>query len=428
MAARYSKIYLFAKKLIESTQSKTRRPRTKLRKDLDKILAERGEDALFLYSESFHDVNMYYLTKFLAPDPFILLKKVDEEPVIVINQMEYPRAKKQSIVKDVRSYADYNFLQVAKSVPDPKLGVLKFIASVAKKELGVGTKICVPPKFPTIVADALRKEGLTIQPMFDVIEKARETKDADEIKEIKKVQAVAEKVTRKAIEQMANAEVNTDGTLTIKENGERKPLTVGKMKAFFGHHFIDSGCVMEELIVACGPKGAAPHYFGNPEDVLKAKQPIILDIYPQSLRKRYCSDMTRTIVKGRASEKVRKMFEAVLEAKNASADAIKAGVPGSSVHNLCCDILEKHGYETTRGGKQITRGLTHSLGHGVGLQVHEGPGMNELYKFPLEEGNVLTVEPGLYDPDIGGLRIEDMVEVTKTGCNNLTKMEIFLEI
>jgi Xaa-Pro aminopeptidase len=399
-----------------------------LRKDLDKILAEKGVDALFLYSESFHDVNMYYLTKFLAPDPFILLKKVDEEPLIVINQMEYPRAKKQSIVKNVMSYTDYNFLQVVKSAPDPKLGVLKFIASVAKKELGVRAKICVPPNFPTIVADALRKEGLTIQSMFDVIEKARETKDADEIEEIRNVQAIAEKVTREVIELIANAEVNTNGTLIIKENGKRNPLTAGKVKAFFGHRFIDSGCVMEELIAACGPKGADPHYFGNPEDLLKADQPIILDIYPQSLRKRYCSDMTRTIVKGRASEKVKRMFEAVLEARNASIDAIKAGVLGNRVHNLCCDVLEKHGYETTRGGKQITRGLTHSLGHGVGLQVHEGPGMNELYKFPLEEGNVVTVEPGLYDPDVGGLRIEDMVEVTKSGCKNLTKMEIFLEI
>ena len=399
-----------------------------MRKDLDKILTEKSIDALFLYSESFHDVNIYYLTKFLAPDPFILLKKVNEEPVVVINQMEYPRAKKQSIVKDLRSYTDYNFLQVVKSTPDPKLGVLKFIASVAKKELGFGTKICVPPNFPTIVADALRKEELTIQPMFDVIEKARETKDVDEIAEIKGVQTVAEKVTHEAIELMANAEVNTDGTLIIRENGKRKTLTVGKIKALFGHHFIDNGCVMEELIVACGPKGADPHYFGNPEDLLKANQPIILDIYPQSIRKRYCSDMTRTIVKGRASEKVKKMFEAVFEAKNASTDAIKAGVFGNSVHNLCCDTLEKHGYETIRGGKQITRGFTHSLGHGVGLQVHEGPGMNELYKFPLEEGNVVTVEPGLYDPDVGGLRIEDMVEVTKTGCKNLTKMEIFLEI
>jgi Xaa-Pro aminopeptidase len=109
-------------------------------------------------------------------------------------------------------------------------------------------------------------------------------------------------------------------------------------------------------------------------------------------------------------------------------DAIQAGVLGSDVHDVCCDVLEKAGYETTRGGKQIVKGLTHSLGHGVGLDIHEGPRISELYKFPLKEHNIVTVEPGLYDPDVGGLRIEDIVEVTKEGCSNLTKMEIQLEV
>jgi len=125
---------------------------------------------------------------------------------------------------------------------------------------------------------------------------------------------------------------------------------------------------------------------------------------------------------------VKKMFEAVLEAKNASMDALKAGALGSDLYHLCCDVLEKTGYETARGGKQIKRGFTHSLGHGVGLDLHEGPGLNELYNFPLKEHSVVTVEPGLYDPDVGGVRIEDIVEVKKGGCNNLTKMEIRLEV
>lgn len=401
----------------------------KLRKDLDRILAEKDVDALFLYSESFHDENMYYLTRFLAPDPFLLLKKVDEEPVIVINEMEYPRAKKESIVKDVRSYAEYNYVEVVKSASDPKLGVMKFIASVAKKELGVKTRIYVPPKFPIIVADALRKEGLTIEPLFGVIEKARETKEPAEIEEIRRVQRTAEKYMSEVIELIANAEVDVDGTLIIRENGKKTCLTVHKIKTFFGHRFLDSNCIVEEeLIVACGPKGADPHYFGDPDDKLKANHPIILDVYPRSVRERYWSDMTRTIVKGKASEKIKKMFDAVLEAKNASVDAIKAGVLGSDVYNLCCDVLEKYGYETTRGGKQIRKGFTHGLGHGVGLQIHEGPSLSELYTFPLEEHNVVTVEPGLYDPDVGGVRIEDLVEVTKNGCNNLTEMEIFLEV
>ena len=393
--------------------------------DLDDILAEKGAEALLLYSESFKNANMYYLTKFLAPDPFIFLKKVNADPAIVVNQMEYPRAQKQSIVKDVRSYFDYNYLEVVKAAKEPHLGTAKFIANVAKKELGAGTRICVPHDFPAMATDVLREEGLTIKPMFDVVEKARETKNVDEIDEVKAVQTVAEEVTAEAIDLIANADVDANGTLIV----EKEPLTVGKVKSFFGHRFLDHGCVMEEdIIVACGPKGSDPHYSGDPQDELKADQPIILDIYPRSVQKRYWTDMTRTIVKGIAPDKVKKMFNAVLEAKNASIDAIQAGALGSDIYDICCDVLEKAGYDTTRGGKQITRGLTHSLGHGVGLDIHEGPGMNELYKFPLKEHNIVTVEPGLYDPDVGGLRIEDIVEVTKTGCNNLTKMEIRLEV
>ncbi|KPV62926.1 MAG: Xaa-Pro dipeptidase [Candidatus Bathyarchaeota archaeon BA2] len=400
-----------------------------MRGDLDGILAEKGAEALLLYSESFKNANMYYLTKFLAPDPFIFFKKVDADPVIVLNQMEYPRAQKESIIKDVRSYVDYNFMEVVKSAEEPHLGTMKFIATVAKKELSTNTRICVPHNFPTMATDVLREEGLTIKPMLEVVERARETKDADEVGEIRGVQAVAEEVMVEAIDLIANAEADTKGTLFVKKDGEKGTLTVGKVKSYFGHKFLDHRCVTEEeIIVACGPKGSDPHYFGDPRDELKANQPIILDVYPRSIQKRYWTDITRTIVKGKASEKVKKMFEAVLEAKNASMDALQAGALGSDVYGLCCDVLEKAGYETTRGGKQIKRGFTHSLGHGVGLELHEGTGLNELYRFPLKEHSVVTVEPGLYDPDVGGMRIEDIVEVKKGGCNNLTKMEIRLEI
>jgi Xaa-Pro aminopeptidase len=95
---------------------------------------------------------------------------------------------------------------------------------------------------------------------------------------------------------------------------------------------------------------------------------------------------------------------------------------------VCCDALEKAGYATTRGGKRITRGMTHGLGHGVGLQIHESPRMTELSTSLLHEHNVVTVEPGLYDPKIGGVRLEDLIEVSKTGYRNLTKMETQLEI
>jgi len=400
-----------------------------LRKDLDNILADKGAEALFLFSESFKEVDMYYLTKFLAPDPFVLFKKVDEEPVIVISSMEHPRAQKESIVKDVRSYDDYNIFEIMKSAPEPKLGFLKFIASIVKKEVGMDKKIYVPPKLPTVITDVFRREGLMIDPLFDVIEKARETKEAEEIDEIKTVQAIVETATAEVIDLVANAEVDNRKRLVIRENGKRILLTVRKVKSFLRHKFLDYDCIFEEeMIVACGPKSADPHYFGNPEDILRANQPVIFDIYPRSLQKRYCTDMTRTIVKGSASKEVKRMFEAVLEAKNTSVDYLKAGETGREVYSKCCDVLERAGYATTRGGKRITKGFTHSLGHGVGLQVHEGPRLSELYDFALEEHNVVTVEPGLYDPNAGGVRIEDIVEITKTGCNNLTRMKVELEV
>jgi len=395
-----------------------------LRADLDDILSEKGAEALLLYSESFKDANIYYLTGFLATDPFILLKKLDSAPTMVVNAMEFPRAKKESIVKDVRSYVDYNYLEIVKAEADPQLGVMKFIASVARKELGAGTIICVPHNFPSMATDVLRSEGLTVKPMFNVIEKARETKESDEINEIRAVQAVVERVTAEIIEVIANCEVGSGNTLI--HEGEN--LTVGKVKSLMGHAFLNHGLVIEELIVACGPRSADPHYFGDPHDELKANQPIIMDIYPRSMRKRYWTDMTRTVVKDKASNEVKKMFEAVLEAREVCIDALHEGVLGSDMFNLCCDVLEKAGYETIRGGKQIEKGFTHGLGHGVGLEIHESPNMNEVYKFPLTEHSVVTVEPGLYDPKVGGVRIEDIVELTTDGCNNLTKMGILLEI
>ena len=134
------------------------------------------------------------------------------------------------------------------------------------------------------------------------------------------------------------------------------------------------------------------------------------------------TDLTRTIVKGKAPPEVRKMFETLLDAQNASLDAIRAGVLGSEVYNICCDVIEKAGYSTTRGGKQIVKGFTHLLGHGVGLELHEAPQMNDL-QFTLDEHSIVTVEPGLYDPKLGAVRNEDTVEVTKKGCNNLNKLK-----
>lgn len=400
-----------------------------MKKDIDRILAENDVGSMLLHSESYRNVNMFYVSGLLAIDPFLYLKNVDEEPILVINQMELERAKDESKVRDVRSNLDFDFMSYIKSAQDPKVGMMKFVASVAKKTLETRKPIYVPPDFSAMYTDALRNEGLMIKPMFNVLEKARETKEPEEIESVATVQRTVEKATSKAIETISEADVGSDGVLISQMNGKKEELTVGKVRAVFDHTFVDNGCVAEEeTMIPCGPKSAVGHYAGKPSDVLRANEPIVMDVFPKSIRNRYVSDMTRTVVKGKASKTVKRMFETVSEVRDSVLDALEAGVMGNEMQELCFGIFEKAGYDTIRGGKRVVKGYNHGLGHGVGLQVHEGPGMSEFYKFPLPEHSVVTVEPGLYDPEVGGVRIEDIVEITKTGCRNLTKMKICLEI
>ena len=161
---------------------------------------------------------------------------------------------------------------------------------------------------------------------------------------------------------------------------------------------------------------------------LLADEPIIIDMVPRSKKDRYYSDMTKTIIRGTSSKELKNMYSAVLEAQNAAISRIKAGVIGSEIHDIVCDIFEGKGYSTRRGKSgEFTEGFIHSTGHGVGLDIHEGPSLSESGR-ELKAGTIVTVEPGLYYKDIGGIRLEDIVVVTQSGCKNLTMFEKNLEL
>ncbi len=157
-----------------------------------------------------------------------------------------------------------------------------------------------------------------------------------------------------------------------------------------------------------------------------ADQPIVLDLFPYSKKTRYFADMTRTVVRGKASPKLKEMYALVLEAQQIAIAAIKPGVTGKYVNDLVCEHFEKHGYGTTHTKSKT--GFIHSTGHGVGIEIHEGPSIGEGGLEPLVAGNVVTVEPGLYLPEIGGVRIEDIVVVTEKGCIDITKFPKQLEV
>jgi Xaa-Pro aminopeptidase len=190
-----------------------------------------------------------------------------------------------------------------------------------------------------------------------------------------------------------------------------KPLTSEHIKYTMHCVLLEHGCCAEDTIVSCGKDTAIPHMTGT--GPLQADEPIIIDLFPLHEKSGYYADMTRTVVKGEPSQEIHEMYSALREAKQLAISRVKSGVSGADLYQLVVDFFKERGYDSD------TRGFVHTLGHGVGLQIHELPTVGPAGKV-LEEGNVITIEPGLYYPGIGGVRLEDIGAVTKKGFDNFT--------
>jgi Xaa-Pro aminopeptidase len=160
---------------------------------------------------------------------------------------------------------------------------------------------------------------------------------------------------------------------------------------------------------------------------LFANQPIIIDIYPKSSISRYFADMTRTVVKGKASPEIRKIYDTVLAGQKLALKSVRTGIEISSLYQKVTDYFEKCGFQTTLGSRN-PEGFIHNLGHGLGLEIHEKLFLGPRNREKLQAGSIITIEPGLYYPGIGGIRIEDLVLVKEEGCVNLTRMPKILEL
>lgn len=377
---------------------------------IKKALEEAGTDA-YLMIGNLHNSDIYYVTRFLASDDFAYLQTAAGEEILFISDMEKGRAEIESRVSTIRTLQDLGYREKMKEKKDPSIA---YAACISELLAGEGIKkISVPHNFPVFESNYLTEADFSVVPIKSPFRKIRSSKRPEELEAIKYAQMAGEKAMEAAIALISEAE-ERDGFLY--HSGE--VLTGAKVLSVIDHTLLDYGCEAEETIVSCGKDTANPH--GTTEGPLKANVPIILDIFPRSKTKRYFADMTRTVLHGKASEELKKMYETVLGAQKKGFEMVKPGVKTSDVHNAVCDFFEAHGYDTYRSGAKV--GFIHSTGHGVGLDVHELPGVGE-NGVPLEVGNVITLEPGLYYPEIGGIRIEDMILVTEKGCQNFTRLE-----
>jgi Xaa-Pro aminopeptidase len=377
---------------------------------IKQALVEAGTDS-YLMTGNIHNSDIYYVTHFLASDDFVYLQTGAGEEVLFISEMEKGRAEIESRVSIIKTTQDFGYREKIKEKKDISVA---YAACISELLMEKGAKrVSVPYDFPTFYSNSLKEAGFSIVPVKSPFRKIRSRKKPEEIEAIKYAQMAGENAMEAAIALIAGAEEKGG---ILYHSGQ--VLTGATVNTIIDHKLLDFGCEAEEIIVSCGKDTANPH--GTTDGPLRANAPIILDIFPRSKKKRYFADMTRTVIHGEASEELKEMYEAVLAAQEKGLEMVKPGVSATDVHNVVCDTFENRGYDTYRSGSKV--GFIHSTGHGVGLDVHELPGVGESGVL-LETGNVITIEPGLYYPETGGIRLEDMVLVTENGCENLTGLE-----
>jgi len=373
--------------------------------------------AILLVGIPEHDADLEYAGGFRAGSPVVLLC-IGVKKYLVVVGLEYGRA-----CKVIHSAGKSGRVKVLNSsqlgLKGRKAAQVSEWALKVVQDAGV-RRVTVPGSFPHAVARRLTKAGIQViiakQPLFP----RRQVKTREELARITQSQQAAVIAIRSAITLIAKTSVTTEGFLKLGT----ELLTSETVRRVISGVLLEHGCFSRETIVAGGRQAVNPHDVGS--GPLPAHEAIIIDIFPQHLVHGYWGDLTRTVVKGKPSAKLKKMYQAVKAAQSSALARIKPGVQAKSVHMAAVEEFSHRRYET-RIEEGVPIGFIHSTGHGVGLAIHELPTIGSA-NTRLKSGNVVTVEPGLYYPDLGGIRIEDTVVVTPTGWRYLVPCEKKFEI
>ncbi|MFD1564042.1 M24 family metallopeptidase [Haloarchaeobius amylolyticus] len=382
---------------------------------LREFLAADGLDG-YLIDDDASDSDQRYVSGFTAPDPYQTLV-TDDGVHLLVSGLEYGRASAEANADSITRRAAYDYQQLVAEHGRYEGTIRTIAAFLADHDVDA---IAVPRTFPTGTADGLREHGLAVTVEPDgIVTDIRATKTDWELEQIRASQRANETAMARAEELIATAEIE-DGTLVHDD----EPLTSERVKEEIEISLLRHGCGLDETIVACGADAADPHDRGS--GPLGAGELIVIDIFPRDKETGYHADMTRTFARGDPGAEARRRYEVTREAYEAALEAVEAGVTGADVHDAACDVIEDAGYATLRSDPNTETGFIHSTGHGVGLDVHEQPSVSPAGG-ELRPGHVISIEPGLYDPDVGGVRIEDLVVVTADGYENLTEYRVGLE-
>ncbi len=389
-----------------------------MKSDLDFLMQERGFDAIMVMGEARENPALRYMIGGSRVSDGIVIKKRGETPVLLCNAMERDEAVKSGL--RVVTTNDFDFYRLVKEAGSVFEGELQMFANVLKHFEVRGTVGFYGREDPGKAYVMLRRLGemlpaITVsgEPEPTIFDFAFATKDAGEIALIRSVAERTNKVMAEMVEFVRGHAVVQNRL--VKAKGD--PLTVGDVKRFVLGRLLDSD--LEEAgdtIFAIGRDAGVPHSRGEDGDILELGKSIVFDLYPRGAGGGYYHDMTRTFCLGFAPGEVQQTYEQVIEAFDASVAALEVGETGKTYQSLVCDIFEGYGHPTPRSRPGTEEGYVHSLGHGVGLEVHAEPRLSAVGSDPLQPGHVFTIEPGLYYPERGfGVRIEDTFYVDEQG-------------
>ena len=366
-------------------------------------------EPIVLFGETYHHPSILWRTGFLAPDPVVYIE-VDGDGTLYVSGLEYGRAQKQAKVKVAR-FDDSDFLKRRSGEGEPAA----YGAAISSRLRAVGVDtVRVEPEFPVALARAIEAADIVVlsdQPLF---ESERRAKSEGEAEAVHQSQLAAQAGLDAVRAILAKAEIR-DGMLYHED----KPLTSAVLIATIDAELLSRGCGADGTIAAGGRGAADPHVSDSGH--LPAGKGVIIDIFPQDKSSRYFGDITRTFVVGEPNETWQRMYDAVKSAHARALSMVAPGVNGRDIHRSVCQTLYDAGFGASM--KQFQRegvpAMIHGTGHGVGLEVHEAPRVSDV-DIELREGDVITIEPGLYSPEEGGVRLEDTVIVTADGYRNLT--------
>jgi len=372
-------------------------------------------ETLLMVADSERDANMLYGTGFVAGDPFIYLN-FGRRPHLILNDLEIDRARRQAPqCRAVSSGVYYQKLR-RNGVKFPGFAhVIREILREHKIRRAV-----VPDDFPLGLARALQRLGIKLKPRANFFPQ-REFKSADEVRKISAALMMAEVGMAEGLQALRLSKIDKRRQLIYRG----LPLTSERLRAVIDCAILQASGLAANTIVAGGKQGCDPHECGY--GPLRAHEPVILDIFPRSQKTGYFGDITRTVVRGRASEAVKKLYDAVFHGQRIGLQKVRAGTSTAEIHECILQFFTQRGFHTGRRNGRM-EGFFHGTGHGLGLEIHEAPSICATSRGKLKTGQVVTVEPGLYYPEIGGVRLEDVALVTGNGARNLTRFEKVLEI